>query len=149
MVRGTSEWNPFTKSGERTDLQDKTRKIVDIWKKGNTFPEGCVAQLAARIAAASTPAGRSPAGPTLDPKAGKYLSHSPIQRLLCEAEWTQRTRTPPITHPSDRRTTEHADGQLLHGRLPPTYPQAPIYIYAVVDARRHASLLWLWPSQVP
>lgn len=51
-----------------TDNKDKTRKILDIWKKGNTFPESCIAQLQQRIADSGS--GGNGAGPS---KPGKCL----------------------------------------------------------------------------
>lgn len=121
---------------------------MDIWRKVGTFPDRCIAQLASRIAAAGTPAGRSPAGPILD-KPGKYLLLSPVSLAGRKGLGRgPRTRTVPCPYPlqttlhalpatkKDRRTTEHAMPAPLHRRLSIPSSLKPIYIYSVVDARR-------------
>lgn len=39
--------------------QEKTRKIVDIWQKGSTFPQPCLDELKVKLANAMASAGSS------------------------------------------------------------------------------------------
>ncbi|GMK53764.1 hypothetical protein CspeluHIS016_0103500 [Cutaneotrichosporon spelunceum] len=98
------------KGGVWSDGRDKTRKVVEIWRKGSTFPDSCVNQLAARIAAASTPGSRSPLGPVAQKPARSTTPVEPPPFHLIERSARTMGGTPNSHSPAP---------QQQHGQLPP------------------------------
>ncbi|CAK9780502.1 unnamed protein product [Cutaneotrichosporon oleaginosum] len=98
------------KGGVWSDGRDKTRKVVEIWRKGSTFPDSCVSQLAARIAAASTPGSRSPMGPVAPKTARSTTPVEPPPFHLIERYARTMGGTPESRSPAP---------QQQQGQLPP------------------------------
>ncbi|KIR80410.1 protein NRD1 [Cryptococcus gattii EJB2] len=121
------------KGGVWVEGREKTRKIVDIWQKGSTFPQPCLDELKVKLANAMTSAGSS-----------KYVDGAGVKKELKSSSLASgeskgsgpnsRSTTPPYPPPAyvlakyTRKSSKNrklADvkleqpGQIQPGELPP------------------------------
>ncbi|RSH87968.1 uncharacterized protein EHS24_000491 [Apiotrichum porosum] len=96
------------KGGVWSEGRDKTRKIIEIWRKGSTFPEACISQLAQRIAEADGGA----AGPSKSVRSTTPISAPPAHLLA-------RYGTSAKVSPAGSPALANAQPSAPAGQLPP------------------------------